>query len=279
MADIVEQRQAAYYLPPELWLLIFSHHTHPHFLWTTGRQVCSTWRSEIPKIFAREYLEDPIRVQIYFDCGRTFRIDGVKRRMAVNMVFDRYEDQSKTRCVFTAETPTTGTRNERYERTKLEVWRSKLEVYLGATSGARAEGGRFDLPPYQVWIRTSANDTEFPGLECDFHKREISFEWEGMFACFYREAAELERRDLVIMDGAREGLSRGNWLLMRMSADARRGSAKRIRRERVKRWYMENYGRDFRDSSFEEKEEETALKALPYRVMAARQQSPRRTVR
>ena len=68
MAQTAE-RKGNFYLPPELWQRVFSQHTDPSQLWTAGRQVCSAWRSEIPKVFAKKYLENPDMVQIYFDLG------------------------------------------------------------------------------------------------------------------------------------------------------------------------------------------------------------------
>ena len=55
---------AAYaYLPPEIWDRIFHQHTQPNYLWHIGRQVSSTWRSGITKVFAKKYLENPDMLQ------------------------------------------------------------------------------------------------------------------------------------------------------------------------------------------------------------------------
>ena len=91
MASIVEKQDAVCpYLPPELWQRILSQHTDPKQLWTIGRQVNSTWRSEIPQLLAKKYLEDPATVSLHFDLGRVGG-DSSIHNMAVDMVFDRYE--------------------------------------------------------------------------------------------------------------------------------------------------------------------------------------------
>jgi len=55
-------------LPLESWILIFFQNTNPTHLYTVGRKVCSTWRTEIPKVIAKKYLEDPDMVQIRSNC-------------------------------------------------------------------------------------------------------------------------------------------------------------------------------------------------------------------
>jgi len=172
-----------------------------------GRQVCSTWRSEIPKIFAKKYLEDPDMVQIYFRCD-TLIVEDVNREMGAEMVFDRYDGEAKARCVFRENLLATGRKidgnSEAFERqfgrNKSYAWRKGLEWYLGVKPGdyprrPREAGPRFDLPPYQIRIKTKANYTELPNLEFDVPKREISFEWEGMFDRFYAEGERLDKRD------------------------------------------------------------------------------------
>jgi hypothetical protein len=273
MAEPTGGRQSAY-LPPEIWQRILPQHTDPNELWTVGRQVCSMWRSEIPKIFAEKYLENPDMVQIYFDCG-TARIEGTTCMMGAEMVFNRYEGKTNNRCVFT-EHSTTGTRNLRnseaynqhYERAKFRVWQSNIAMYLGADPGAMDEGGRFDLPPYQIRIKSKANDSELPNLEYDFQKREISFEWEGMFARFYREAAKQDKREYAILSEATEWLDRGDCsivgalALTKRHKEARRSSMKDIRRNRVKEWYLEKHDWEYKDRLFDEEEENKALDAI-----------------
>jgi hypothetical protein len=90
MADLTESRKCPY-LPPEIWQRILSQHTNPSELWTVGRQVCSLWRFEIPKVFAKKYLEDPEMVVVRFDNDSSHGVD---------MSFNRYEGKTDDRCVF-----------------------------------------------------------------------------------------------------------------------------------------------------------------------------------
>jgi hypothetical protein len=84
-------------LPLELWLLIFSQHTDSKHLWINGRQVCSTWRSEIPKVIAKKYLEDPQMTQIHASCASA-KEKHLACLMGQRLCFSHYE--GKTRAVF-----------------------------------------------------------------------------------------------------------------------------------------------------------------------------------
>jgi hypothetical protein len=235
--------------------------------------VCSVWRSEIPKVFAKKYLQNPDMMQIYIDCG-TSRVDGVNCQMGAEMVFDRYEGETNRRCVFRENPLTTGrTTNcndeafkQQYERVKSRAWRTGLEWYIGGDPGAREEGGRFDLPPHQIRIKSKANDTELPKLEFDGSRRELSFEWEGMFDAFYSEAVRQEKRNHAITAAATDlpdGCSIvGALALSKRNKAARRSNVKEIRRERIKKWHLENHNFVFPDRLFEEEDEAKALAAI-----------------
>jgi hypothetical protein len=267
-AVTINPRAVCPYLPPEIWQRIFYHHTQPPSLWHIGRQVCSLWRTEIPKVFVRKYLESSNMVQIWIDCGMPM-IQGAPRLMGLSMIFNRYEGQDKRRCVFTEDPRTTGADNfatmgvnaghsrafyQQYERLKFNTWKDKIDKYLGADPDAKDEGGqsdlpRFDLPPHQIRIKFQANDTELPNLKYDFARREISFEWEAMFDSFYAEQALLKKRKQHIKPGPSNYTERKN-------------IAKRIRRDRIKRWYLNRHDFLFRDINFDVKAEKAALIAI-----------------
>jgi hypothetical protein len=162
--------------------------------------------------------------------------------------------------------PDEGYRRE-YQRAKYNTWREGLETYLGVDPEARRTGGRFDLPPYQIRIKSRATDSELPNLDFDVDKREISFEWEGMFARFFYELAVLESVQQSIMAESTLWLSeRVRTLGSALSHKKKRWQAlcnatKRIRRHRVRRWYIENHGWDPKDSLFDDEEEDRALNA------------------
>jgi len=243
-------------------------------LWTAGRQVCSTWRSEIPKVFAKKYLENPDMVQIYFDLGCE-RIEGSNCFMAAEMVFSRYEGEANKRCVFAEHSSTAGSTrrtsdkfSQRYERVKTLLWRDGLSMYLGGDPGAREDGGRFDLPPYQVRIKTRARDSELPKLAFEFNKREISFEWAHMFTQFFLESTMLANAESKIMTESMQRLEGGNPTIVddlahkKKRSETLRNAAKDVRRHRIKRFYLDNHDYVFKDYLFEEEEEDRALEAI-----------------
>ncbi|KAM0697729.1 hypothetical protein Q7P36_002583 [Cladosporium allicinum] len=177
-------------------------------------------------------------VQVYFDCGQVV-VENTYCDMVVEMVFGRYVGENKDRCVFTEGPATRGMHEiswiphhqfspnyvQSCERERWAVWQRKIDLYLGADPAAKAKGGRFDVPPYQIQIKRSAADTELPKLEYDSQRKEISFEWQGMF-------------------------------------DQRQRVPKSIRRERIKKWYLEKHGRVFEDSSFDLAAEQKALTSI-----------------
>jgi hypothetical protein len=277
MDAIVEMQQAVCpYLPPELWQRILLQHTDPKQLWTVGRQVCSTWRSEISKLFAKKYLEDPAMVQIRFDLGRV-GADGRVPNMVVDMVFDRYEGETKARCVFAENPLTTGARIHylsepgwrAYERKKNARLRRKIVTYLGSSASAapavaiaarKSRRGRFDLPPHRIQIKSKANDTQLPNLNLNLQnpRREISFEWHGMLDAFFSEAALQSKKERAIMAPLMKTLKEEQgscslahiMALIERSNKARHASRKRIRRARIKKLFLSQYDLDFADKRF-----------------------------
>lgn len=233
------------------------------------------WRSEIPKVVARKYLEDPDMVQIYFDLGCE-RIEGSNCFMAAEMVFNRYEGEAKERCVFTEHSSTGGSArmnsdefSKKYERRKTLLWRDGLSMYLGGDPGAREDGGRFDLPPYQIRIKSRARDSELPNLAFELNKRELSFEWERMFTQFFLESTMLANLESKIMTESVQWLEEagdrtitGALAHSKRRGEAMRDAARKVRRHRIKRFYLDNHRWEFKDSSFWKEEEDKALDAV-----------------
>jgi len=223
---------------------------------------------EIAKVFAKRYLENENLVQIQPNFGSfTNRQVYYFERLTATFVFDRYEQNNKHRCVFKEAPDSITKRDKAYDREMFAAFEERAKLYLGTNS----KSGRFDLPPCRIGIGPKVNDTELPNLEYDSQKREISFEWEGMFTRFFREAAVLERLERKIKaeakqwfedddDPAKRFVRRitARALAIRHKA-ARRDTAKRIRRSRIKEWHLENHDLDFKDDRFDEKEENEAL--------------------
>ena len=247
MATTAEMRQPVCpYLPPEIWnriLLEYAKDTTRTELWTLGRRVCSPWRSEIATVYAKKYLENGNLVQIEpkfcSSAQDSYRFHS--QRLTATFVFDRYEGANKRRCIFTEAPDSFKRRDKAYEGTMFAALQQKVELYLGTDS----KDGRFDIPPYRVRVGPKVNDTELPGLKYDPQKREISFELEGAFTCFFREAAVMERLECRIKAEAKQWFEdEGDpakrptrrltaRALARKHNAARRETAKRIRRLRI----------------------------------------------
>jgi hypothetical protein len=183
------------YLPPEIWHRILHENakeTTRTELWTFGRRVCSPWRSELAKLFSKKYLENGNLVQIEPDFGSsTLDRHGIHmQQLRSAFVFNRYEQGNKHRCVFT-ETPDSIVKRDRaYDRKMFATFEEKVILYLGTGS----KSARFDFPPCRIRVGPRINDTELPNLKYDSQKREISFDWEGMFNVIVGEADQYGKR-------------------------------------------------------------------------------------
>jgi hypothetical protein len=249
-------------LPLELWLLIFSQHTDPKHLWITGRQVCSAWRSEIPKVIAQKYLENPQMTQIHASCVSA-KAKHLACLMGPLLVFSHYE--SKTRAVFEPFPREWGRTvncsqecRDQFTSATNEGSRSFGFFQLGRPTGPlsgetcleEAGGRRCDIPPYQIWIKWDKTDTELPGLAVDFEKREISFEWQRMIELFYREVVVLDERDRKVAKEATEWLKQEKpdfpAVLHRALEDlnARQDHHREVRRNRIEKQYREIHGQN-----------------------------------
>jgi hypothetical protein len=203
------------------------------------------WRSEIPKVIAKKYLEDPKTTQIHSDCEITGDMD-VTCLMGSELIFSHYEN--KTRTVFRGRPEQGG--HEKFciqcRETAREKKSRSLDDFLikGATCDlcfGKPTSPRCDLPPYQIRIKWEANDTELPDLEADFANRAASFEWQGMFEMFFHEAAVLSRSDNDIATEALQWLDREKpsmaSVILRAWGyyEARRERRKQVRRNLIKR--------------------------------------------
>ena len=243
-------------LPPELWQLIFHQNTNPKHLWTVGRKVCSAWRTEIPKIIAKKYLEDPDMTQIHCDCEIAGE-KGLTCLMGSKLIFDHYcedktravfrkvpeddDDEDELHCGLCTETLT---RAKEEECRSLDGFHMRGALNEGEVCGdcyGSSRSRRCDLPPYQMRVKWDANDTELPGLEANFERGEISFEWRRMLDLFFREATLLDSRDDEIATEALQWLEREKPSIARVVARAREDHRARqkykeeVRRDRIKR--------------------------------------------
>jgi hypothetical protein len=253
---IIERGAHVLSLPPELWNLIFLQHTDPQHLWITGRQVCSTWRAEIPKVIAKKYLEDRNMTAIKFGphcigggtcLDRDFCFSHYKGKGRTGFVprEARNEKQHREEC------------NERYALLREGPYRNIKEFCEDSPcrecidkTGAR----RCDMPGYHIRIKREFLDTELAGLEIYFNGRwEISVEWEAMLDAFYHEAAVLSRRDDEFATKSIQWLSeekRSNASVYRravVALDALWIYRSEVRRERIKKWHHHDYNAEDSD--------------------------------
>jgi hypothetical protein len=144
MAALEAKRQLVCpYLPPEIWHRILSEHAKDKNrteLWTFGRRVCSPWRSEIAKVFAKRYLENENLVQIQPDFGSfTNRQVFYFERLTATFVFDRYEQNNKHRCVFKEAPDSITKRDKAYDRKMFAAFEEKVELYLSNVNVGEAD--------------------------------------------------------------------------------------------------------------------------------------------
>jgi hypothetical protein len=256
LAALVDQEREAQAavptLPPEVWLLIFLQNTNPKHLWNVGRQVCSMWRSEIPKVIARKYLEDPDLTQIHCDCETAYE-QNLTCLMGSKLIFSHYEE-NKLRAVFKKcpedkEDDHCWMCSHYLAVARREKSRDLDDFYMGRDVGdgmcldceGVTRGQRCDIPPYIIRIKWEAHDTELPNLEADFEKGEISFEWQGMLETFFRETAILDRFDDEIATESLQWLSREKPSMVKVIVRAREDQElrwlhkKEVRRNRIDR--------------------------------------------
>jgi hypothetical protein len=245
-------------LPLELWNLVFWENTDPHHLWIVGRQVCATWRAEIPKVIAKKYLENRRMTNIDSCCP--WNVRSVACLMGRKLVFSHYK--GKDRIVFGK-----SVRLDRRERRDEKYHSEGCTEHLARMKEARSQnvndfhdpnptpclectdkagGKRCDLPTYYIRIKTEYLDTELCGLEVDFEKGEISVDWKAMLTAFYREAAVLKRHGDQIATKAiqwyREEKRSLASVVQRALEDrtALWNYRKKVRDERVESWHRCN---------------------------------------
>jgi hypothetical protein len=211
-------------------------------------------------------------VQVYFDLGST-EIEGSNCSIAAEMVFDRYEGKNNERCVFKEHTSTgnSGRRDvgedfwETYEVTKYAWWRNGLLTYYGYEGTSYSGGQRFDIPPYQVQMKSRARDSELPGLAFDSDKCEMSFEWAGMLKWFFLESNMLAKKSQKILTESMKWHEEirdrtiSECLAYTKKKDLALRNAKRmVRRHRIRKYYEDNHNWVYGELLFDKWEEDKA---------------------
>ncbi|OCK82373.1 hypothetical protein K432DRAFT_424204 [Lepidopterella palustris CBS 459.81] len=157
-------------LPPELWIRILSYHGDLNHLWSTCRQVSSTFQAYVDQVFAEKHLRTT-----YIDFNlEIYNLGGKGRRPEIPTTFDRFSENKV--LVYFKDKRDGGAfgSTEMMEKSKAR-WDDQIK-------SCKAE-----CPHYTIRIGRHVNDTALPGLALDVEEREVSFEWRGMLHAFFRE--------------------------------------------------------------------------------------------
>ncbi|KAK5124862.1 hypothetical protein LTR85_001052 [Meristemomyces frigidus] len=278
------------FLPPELWdrIVSFIPEVDSAHAWTHARLVSRHWKAQIEKQFKEDYVSNPKAMYVYFDCGVDYIPDeetGREMSLSMQMVFDRFDPNNGARCIFREGRTRVFSHSNRgaewkraWTRSKYGAWRENIEMYLGEEGGEPGDR-RCDMPPFQICIAGYlVNDTELPDFSVDYRKREISFVWFGALNNHLCEASEISRRHglsiarlqrdiersgrtvgAIGLPDTYEGMSRLVKGYQRMTV----GNRKRVRRERIGRWYNVKHGCGFDDDAlFDAVDEAESLRQI-----------------
>ncbi|GME65408.1 hypothetical protein GTA08_BOTSDO02129 [Neofusicoccum parvum] len=279
-------------LPFELWVRIISSVSNSNLipsLWLSCRRVSRLVRAATEEAFLARHLRPRTRVR-FGDLGVTVDRRGRRAYLALALRFARLS-KDRARAVFADATPEERLRDRGVYDALLARWRDAMRLYQGDGNGCRN-----DLPPYTVAVRQIVNDTELPGLEIDYERREISFDWRAMFDMFFGEEqhamnlnyeARVSRRaPLAMADRATDvfkrkpGGSKANEIqamiktgqvelfngisrMMRIIAERERIAYRDARRLRIRRWYKKHENYELRKGYFDKDyQERQKLKEL-----------------
>ncbi|KAF2145402.1 uncharacterized protein K452DRAFT_283760 [Aplosporella prunicola CBS 121167] len=264
-------------LPFELWTRIISCLTRDtHYTartWFNFRQVSHMLKAATEEAFLTTHLK---KTCIHYNLGMELDKDKMKCYMSLDLAFIKLSDD-RSRAIFGDEHPESVPNQKRRGIYKVmqRHWENGMDMYLGTSSGER----RFDLPPHTILLRRFANDTDLPGLEIDYAKRAISFEWKGMFNALFSEELYVQRllkKNLrfekarasnfgdLIKSGEME-LEDAFMAISDRSVATQAKARKRARRERARRWYKKHEGYDLPKGWFEmDYDEREKLKDLTH---------------
>ncbi|KAK0661396.1 hypothetical protein DIS24_g2656 [Lasiodiplodia hormozganensis] len=261
-------------LPIEVWVRIIScisnSNVIPH-VWLSCRRVSRAVRAATEEAFLHRHLKPRTHIR-FRDLGMVRDSGGWKHYLGLTLEFDRLSED-RTRAIFSNKNAIEdddgdGEEEEEIERALTARWRSAMMLYQG-----NGDGCRNDLPPYTIAVRQIVNDTELPGLEIDYEKREMSFDWRAMFDKLFGEEAYAMKLNSQLRGDAEQSkatevqksikagateLFHGISQMMRIVAERERLAYRDARRLRIRRWYKkhENYelSQDYFDHDYQERQ-------------------------
>ncbi|KAK3641482.1 hypothetical protein LTR56_011295 [Elasticomyces elasticus] len=128
-----------------------------------------------------------------YDIGKQSR-HGMITQLYLVMTFDKFDPNNPLRCIFKQNSTRRGHEytnvSSQSMSNSLYTWADLVEDYI---HDPLIFEGRAQEPWHTVSLSGQANDTLLPHVKLD-PSPEVSFEWHGMFDCFFKEAAEQKRR-------------------------------------------------------------------------------------
>ncbi|KAH7057252.1 hypothetical protein B0J12DRAFT_738049 [Macrophomina phaseolina] len=263
-------------LPFELWVRIVASITNsnliPH-VWLSCRRVSRLLRAATEEAFLIRHLKPRTRIT-FGDLGMVRDRRGKKVYLKLVLAFDRLAEGDRGRAVFRDAKVDAKVRGRGVEEALVERWKDAMRLYRGGGDG----DGRIDLPPYTVAVRQVVNDSELPGLEVDYERREVSFDWRGMFDMLFGEemyAMRLNYATRKLPGGSKANdiqgmiktgkieLFSGISQMMRVISERERLAYRDARRVRIKRWYKKHENHELRKDHFDaDYQEKQKLKEL-----------------
>ncbi|KAF2731523.1 hypothetical protein EJ04DRAFT_579073 [Polyplosphaeria fusca] len=233
-------------LPPELWIRILSHHPDPAHLWTTCRTLSRTFLAYTEQVFAEYHLRN---TSVIFPLEK-YNLGGQTKRPEAEVEFERFGDgPRKVTAYFGLKGRTIGEVEHQGKKRRVGKWLTEDEIMKRWEDRMQERSAK--MPGYLIRIGTFVNDTHLPNLSFDPIRREISFEWRGMFTAFFREQLQLralkkrwEKDSAKKFEENRKQLAKGEKLsvddLPKSWASMEVELRKKIRRARLKEWYKDD---------------------------------------
>ena len=167
-------------LPPEIWRQVFLQSTTLEdlvHLWTNTRNVCHHFRELVEAIFKINWLE---QTSLAFDLGHSFPQPEHKRDQmpGASFTFDRL-DEDKGKAIYILDRCD----DERY----VAIKKSLSHVFEYPRQLLR--------PQQQIFLLGEIIDAQLPQASFNLDKRELSFDWRGMYSGFFSEIAAVDREN------------------------------------------------------------------------------------
>ncbi|KAK3642221.1 hypothetical protein LTR56_001200 [Elasticomyces elasticus] len=219
-------------LPNEIWQGVFTFAANDDkvALWMNGRRSCKTWKRNIEITYRDNYLKDATRFTIDFDCGVQNIPDtesSGKCFLAVKMIFGRLDhSRGDGFCIFGESLETTGQPSNLGQ----EDW-DRIKLFAEAAELTKRDKVSETYVKDSILARVGTLDSN-----------------GDMVARVGIDRKEFTR---LLIDG------------VRVAKGGSRENRKQIRRERIKRFYLDRYGIEYKIEHFGLHEKEALRQFTP----------------